>query len=129
MAAVSALFHMGLGFYVPMEIIWRRIEKKIPEERHNAAQIAIRFTMMLLLTGITIGVPDLQLFVGLVGSICASNLVVIVPVILDTMFRWPKDFGPCGWIIVKNVFLGLLGVLLLIFGTYSSLKRIVAAFK
>ncbi|EAT42637.1 AAEL005854-PA [Aedes aegypti] len=129
LAALSALFQMGLGFYVPMEIIWRRIETKIPEDHHNVAQIAIRFGLMTILTAISVGVPDLQLFVGLVGSFCSSNLVLLVPVLVDTVFRWPNDYGPCGWIILKNVILAVFGVLLLVFGTYSSIRRIIKTYE
>ncbi|XP_062554993.1 proton-coupled amino acid transporter-like protein CG1139 [Armigeres subalbatus] len=129
LAALAALSQMGLGFYVPMEIIWRRIEAKIPEDLHNTAQISIRFGMMMILTAISVSVPDLQLFVGLVGSFCASNLVLIVPVTLDTIYRWPEGYGQCGWIIYKNVILLLLGFLLLIFGTYSSIRRIIQTYE
>lgn len=128
LAALSALFQMPLGFYVPMEIIWRRLKNQIPGNQHNMAQISIRFGLMSILTVISVTIPDLQLFVGLVGSFCSSNLVLIVPVLVDTVFRWPNDYGRCGWILMKNAILAVLGILLLVFGTYSSLQRIVKTY-
>ncbi|XP_053686201.1 proton-coupled amino acid transporter-like protein pathetic [Sabethes cyaneus] len=129
LAGIAAMFSMGLSYYVPMDIIWRRIENRIPKERRNLIQIALRFIVLILLTGVTIGVPELEPFVGLVGSFCSGNLVVLVPVALDVVFRWPDNFGKYQWRLVKNCLLGLFGLVVLVSGTISSIQNIIAIYK
>ncbi|XP_058834183.1 proton-coupled amino acid transporter-like protein CG1139 [Topomyia yanbarensis] len=129
LAAIAAMFSMGLSYYVPMDIVWRRIEHRIPDNRRNYMLILLRFGILLLLTGVTMGVPELEPFVGLVGSFCSGNLVVLVPVILDTMFRWPNSFGQYRQILLKNFVLGLFGLFVLIAGTVSSVRNIVAIYE
>ncbi|XP_055527153.1 proton-coupled amino acid transporter-like protein pathetic isoform X2 [Wyeomyia smithii] len=129
LAATAAMFSMGLSYYVPMDIIWRRIESKVPEKRRNITQIVLRLVVLILLTGVTMGVPELEPFVGLVGSFCSGNLVVLVPVALDIVFRWPNNFGNYQWRLAKDCLLGLFGLLVLVSGTIASVRNIIALYQ
>ncbi|XP_055533591.1 proton-coupled amino acid transporter-like protein pathetic [Wyeomyia smithii] len=128
LAAIAVLFSLGISYYVPMDIIWRRLKHKVPTERKNVTQISLRFGILIALTAVTIGVPKLEPFVGLVGSVCSGKLVVLVPAVLDVVFRWPNNFGPYRWRLVKDCLLGLFGLFLLLTGTVDSVKNIIAIY-
>lgn len=72
--ALAIFFTFGLQFYVPMDVIWRRIHMRIPKERHNISQILLRAGIILILGGISAAVPKLEPFIGLVGAIFFSVL-------------------------------------------------------
>ena len=72
--AVSILFTYGLQFYVPVDILWRKIQHRIPAPRHNIAQIAMRTGIILITGAIAAAVPKLEPFISLVGSVFFSIL-------------------------------------------------------
>lgn len=72
--AVAILFTFGLQFYVPMDILWRKISHKFAVEKHNMTQIYLRTGIMLIMGGIAAAVPDLEPFIGLVGAVFFSVL-------------------------------------------------------
>ncbi|XP_029724239.2 proton-coupled amino acid transporter-like protein CG1139 isoform X1 [Aedes albopictus] len=126
----AIILSTGLINYVPTDILWRKVQHKIHPKRHNFAQIAFRFGMLVLLTAIAVGVPELEPFVGLTGSISGGSLVVIIPAVIDTVFRWPAgDFGRMNWILVKNVLVLVFGLLVLGIGTYFSVVDIIAIYE
>lgn len=130
LAGLAVLFSMGLCYYVPMDIIWRWLENRIAPAKRNITQISMRFGILLVLTAITMGVPDLVPFVGFAGSFCSGNLVVLIPVVLDLVFRWPtQDFGRFRWILVTDLVLAVFGAFLLVTGTYASIKNIIAIYQ
>lgn len=56
---VAILFTFGLQFFVPMEILLKKIENKIAKSR-NIKEITIRTAIMLLMGVFGILVPDLE---------------------------------------------------------------------
>ncbi|XP_052860751.1 proton-coupled amino acid transporter-like protein CG1139 [Anopheles cruzii] len=130
LAAVAILFTLGIYYYVPMDILWRKVKHCFDPKRHNVAQIAIRFGIMLTMTALALGVPELEPFIGLVGSICSATLGLITPIVLDTVFRWSIDgsFGWYRWRLIKNAILVTFGLFILTVGTYFSIKDIVAIY-
>lgn len=71
---VAILFTFGLQFYVPMDILWRRIGPSIPKDKHNVSQILFRAGIILIMGGVAAAVPKLDPFIGLVGSVFFSIL-------------------------------------------------------
>lgn len=71
---VAILFTFGLQFYVPMDIIWRRLGPSIPKDKHNISQILLRAGIILIMGGVAAAVPKLEPFIGLVGSVFFSIL-------------------------------------------------------
>uniref|UniRef100_A0A4Y0BM91 Aa_trans domain-containing protein n=1 Tax=Anopheles funestus TaxID=62324 RepID=A0A4Y0BM91_ANOFN len=127
LAALAILFTLGIYYYVPMDILWRKVKHRFPAERHNIAQIGIRFSILIAMTALALGVPELEPFIGLVGSICSATLGLLTPIVLDTVFRWstPDAFGVFHWRLVKNVILLAFGLFILVVGTYYSIKDII----
>ncbi|XP_065091968.1 proton-coupled amino acid transporter-like protein CG1139 [Ochlerotatus camptorhynchus] len=129
LAAIAILLTLGLYYYVPMEILWRKIGHKIPERRQNVAQVGIRLAIVIAMMGLALTVPQLEPFIGFVGSIGSATLALVTPIVLDTVFRWPSDFGWMRWRLLKNIVLGGFGLFILGVGTYFSLLDIIAIYQ
>lgn len=129
LAAFAVLLTLGLSYYVPMEIMWHKLGELVQVKYHNWAQIGMRFAVLIVLAAVAIGAPEIEPFVGLVGSFGSGTLVVLYPVAMDVIFRWPNGFGWMKWQLVKNIVLFVFGLLVLIFGTYSSIKNIVDLYR
>nr|XP_019555078.2 proton-coupled amino acid transporter-like protein pathetic [Aedes albopictus] len=123
--AAAILFTFGLQFYVPMDILWRKIHDKIPKDKHNFSQIAIRTGIMILMGGIALAVPNLEPFIGLVGAVFFSSLGLLVPCVVETVFLWPNELGTFKWILIKNVIFGAFSLFALVSGSYVSIEEIV----
>ncbi|XP_058459149.1 proton-coupled amino acid transporter-like protein pathetic [Malaya genurostris] len=126
--AVAILFTFGLQFYVPMDILWRKVQNKIPKDKHNISQIAIRTGIMILMGGLALAVPNLEPFIGLVGAIFFSSLGLLVPCVVETVFLWPNELGKFKWILVKNVVFGVFAIFALFSGSYVSIEEIIALY-
>lgn len=50
---------------------------------------------------------------------------LFIPAVVDTVFRYPNNFGPAAWILIKNLFLIAFSLLALILGVISSLVNII----
>lgn len=72
--AIAILFTFGLQFYIPTDILWRKIKHRVPEQRHNITQILMRTGIIILMGGVAMAVPNLEPFIGLVGAIFFSIL-------------------------------------------------------
>ncbi|XP_055598509.1 proton-coupled amino acid transporter-like protein pathetic [Uranotaenia lowii] len=123
--ALAILFTFGLQFFVPMDILWKKINAKIPEKRHNLAQIGIRTGIMIAMGAIGLAVPDLEPFIGLVGAIFFSSLGLLVPCVVETVFLWPGELGRFKWILVKNVIFGAFSIFALVSGAFVSIEDII----
>ncbi|XP_055533959.1 proton-coupled amino acid transporter-like protein pathetic [Wyeomyia smithii] len=123
--AAAILLTFGLQFYVPMDIFWRKIHDKIPKDKHNISQIAIRSGIMILMGGLALAVPNLEPFIGLVGAVFFSSLGLLVPCVVETVFLWPNELGTFKWVLVKNVIFGAFALFALVAGSYVSIEEIV----
>lgn len=72
--AFAILFTFGLQFYIPMDILWRKMNHKVPKERHNITQIIMRVGIILIMGAVAMAVPNLEPFIGLVGAVFFSIL-------------------------------------------------------
>lgn len=148
---IAVLFTFALQFYVPMDISRRRIGPSIPKDKHNVSQILFRAGIILIMGGVSAAVPKLEPFIGLVGSVFFSvlgifrnsipnNSVIIVcffhchlyfdlglciPAVVETVFRYPDNFGRGNWILIKNIFLVIFSILALVTGSYVSIGGII----
>lgn len=60
-----------------MEILMKKIENRIAKNR-NISEIVVRTSIMVVMGGIAIGVPDLEPVIGLVGAVFFSSLGIFV---------------------------------------------------
>lgn len=94
---------------------------KIPDNLHNISQIIVRTLIVAATVGVAALVPNLEPFIGLVGSICFSTLGIFIPAVVDTVLSWDENLGRYKWRLFKNIFLAIFSMFALISGTYYSI--------
>lgn len=123
--ALAILFTYGLQFYVPVDILWRKVQHRIPAERHNVAQITMRTGIILITGAIAAAVPKLEPFISLVGAVFFSILGIFVPSIVESIYLYPNRLGCVNWILYKNIFLAIVSIFCLVAGATVSIEEII----
>ncbi|XP_045492259.1 proton-coupled amino acid transporter-like protein pathetic isoform X4 [Colias croceus] len=125
LVAVAVFFTYCLQMYAPMDILWSRISSRISQGYHNITQILLRTLSVTLTVILAVAVPDLELLIGLVGAIFFSTLGLLIPVVVQTVYKWDKDLGKWYYILWKNSLLLLCYLTVLISGCYSAISQII----
>uniref|UniRef100_A0A182HFX0 Amino acid transporter transmembrane domain-containing protein n=1 Tax=Anopheles arabiensis TaxID=7173 RepID=A0A182HFX0_ANOAR len=128
LSAVAVLFSIGLIFYVPTEIAWKKLHTRVPKRWNGVAQSGLRLGMLAVNIAAACGIPHLGTFMGLLGAVLNPILALWIPIVVDTVYRWPNDFGRLRWRLVKNFALCCFGLFLLVTGTISSVNNIIALY-
>ncbi|XP_068627895.1 proton-coupled amino acid transporter-like protein CG1139 [Battus philenor] len=121
LVACVMLLSFALVYYVPVDVVWRRVQDKIPARGHRWGIAALRFTGTILIVGIASAIPKLELFMELVGAICLSVMGLLLPAIVETIWRWGRDLGPFYWILWKNCLIGIFSVIAMVSGVAYSI--------
>ncbi|XP_072941759.1 proton-coupled amino acid transporter-like protein pathetic [Epargyreus clarus] len=125
LVVIAVFFTYGLQMYAPMDILWIRVKGRISQKYHNLGQIVLRTASVMLTVILTIAIPDLELMIGLVGSVFFSTLGLFIPLVVQTVHKWDRGLGRCSYILWKNGLLLLFYLVVLLSGCYSSIKEIV----
>jgi proton-coupled amino acid transporter len=116
----------GIIFYLCMLTIWARIGQKIKgRSRKNFYQILIRFLMAVLMALMAALIPNLQVFISLIGTFCASTLSFFIPILIETIYKYPNGYGIWNWKLIVNAILFGFYVFVLMTGTYENVVEIV----
>lgn len=122
---LAILFTFGLQFYIPMEILMKKLESKIAKAR-NVAEVGIRTGIMIVMAGLAIAVPDLEPFISLVGAVFFGSLGLFVPAFIEVVFLQSNGtFGKFQWKLWKNLFLMGFALIAMFAGAFVSIKEIV----
>ncbi|KAI9557363.1 hypothetical protein GHT06_017191 [Daphnia sinensis] len=124
---VLAIFgSYAMQFYVPIQILWPVLEKKIETfNKHPlASELMFRTLLVLLTLCLAAAIPKIDLYISLVGAMTGSLLALIFPPILEIVTCWP---GVSKMAIVKNFLIVIFGLTGFISGTYASIKKILSA--
>lgn len=120
----TVLFTFSLQFYVCREIAWNGIKHRFPKH-HIVAEYLLRAVLVIVCVSIAIAIPMIGPLVGLVGALGFSLLGIIVPVVIESITYWEIGYGRFNWRIYKNIFLAVIGLLAIIFGSYQAIKDII----
>jgi len=123
--AIAILFSFGLQFFIPNEILWRKISHRFAERNHNKTQLLLRTGIVLITAGVAAAIPELEPFISLVGAIFFSLLGIFIPSFVETVYLFPDRLGRCKWILIKNIFLGILAIFALVAGSAASINEII----
>lgn len=125
---LAILFTFGLQFYIPMDILVKKIENKLAKNR-NIKEIALRTVIMALMGGLAIAVPDLEPFISLVGAVFFGSLGLFVPAFIEIVFLQANgNFGAMQWKLFKNVFLMLFALVAMFAGAFVSIQHIIETY-
>ena len=151
MMIIAVFLSYALQMYVPLEILWPWLKKRVPANKERLYDYSFRIGLViltcefspLLLTWIFYSVfslncnfhfllvflgalvPNIGLFISLVGAVSSSFLALIFPPVIQTLTLWPLGLGPYKWILWKNIFIIMFGFIGFVTGTYTSLEAIV----
>lgn len=59
--------------------------------------------------------------------LCSSlgSTGLLVPAVVETVNLYPDQLGPRNWILIKNVMLGLVAIMALVTGSFTSILEII----
>ncbi|CAG9865447.1 unnamed protein product [Phyllotreta striolata] len=122
-AAISSavFFTFMLQFYVPTDIVWRKIEPLVSRERRDLAQVLTRTGLVVFIVAIGAAAGHhLDALIDLAGSIFLSTLGFLIPAVLDIVINW-EDWGRWNYILVKDLLISAFSLFGLVSGTYFAI--------
>ncbi|XP_073950223.1 proton-coupled amino acid transporter-like protein acs isoform X1 [Choristoneura fumiferana] len=127
--ALAMLLTYPLQFYVPIDIAWPALRKKLGSSSPVAKELGFRALLVLLTFILAETIPQLGLFISLVGAISSTALALMFPPLIQLVATSQRRGGIPFYMLVKNVVIIILGLFIFITGTYESIAAIVVAFK
>ncbi|KAJ7327346.1 hypothetical protein OS493_027035 [Desmophyllum pertusum] len=119
-----------LQFYVPMLIIQPPILKHVPEEYHIWADYGIRTATVIFTCIMAVSIPQLDNFISLVGSMSCTALAIIFPIFIHILTLASEGDGRVPlFTFFKDGVIMMMGVLMFVFGTYTSMARIIERYQ
>lgn len=129
MFSVAMFITYALMLFVPIEIIWPILRKRVKNEAwKKPLERVFRCFLVLCTFAIAMAIPHLGPFISLIGAFASSSLALLFPVLIDTLVRWPTRLGWCYWRFFKNLFIFIFGLIGFFFGTWQSINEIIIAF-
>ncbi|KAH8274488.1 hypothetical protein KR018_006845, partial [Drosophila ironensis] len=128
--AVTTWISYALQGYVTAHILWDKyLVKHIKDpKKHNMFEIIFRALIVLLTFACAIAIPDLSVFLSLVGSFCLSILGLIFPALLQICIQYTEGYGPLRIKLIINMLLLCFGLFGGAVGTYVSILDIIAVY-
>lgn len=81
---------------------------------------------MFLSVLLAVAIPNLELFISLFGALCLSALGLAFPAWIQMCTHWYEVKGSQKvWLVVRNTFIVIVGLVGLVVGTYTSLSEII----
>lgn len=125
---LAILFTFGLQFYIPMEILLKKLEHRLAKNR-NVSEAALRTFIMIIMAGLALLVPDLEPFIALVGSVFFGSLGLFVPALIEVVFCSTNGgHGKGNWLLWKNIFLMVFALIAMFAGAFVSIKHIIESY-
>ncbi|OQR76387.1 proton-coupled amino acid transporter 4-like [Tropilaelaps mercedesae] len=133
--AVSIFLSYALQMYVPMQIFWPWLKDRFHlSARYTATQLlyiefGLRTLFVLFTFVLAMSIPNLGLFISLVGALASSSLALIIPPMIELFtFYDEDDMTKKRWyaMVAKNIFIMMFGVAGFVSGTAINLKKVVA---
>ncbi|XP_022129533.2 proton-coupled amino acid transporter-like protein CG1139 [Pieris rapae] len=126
--ALAMLLTYPLQFYVPICITWPGLRKHLTPNGLVAKELAYRALLVMLTFILAESIPELGLFISLVGAISSTALALMFPPLIQLVLEAHRN-RLSFFIITKNCIIILLGVFIFTTGTYESMTAIVSFFR
>ncbi|XP_043649352.1 proton-coupled amino acid transporter-like protein CG1139 [Drosophila teissieri] len=128
--AITTWISYALQGYVTAHILWDKyLAKRFKETRQTFYELLFRALIVLLTFACAVAIPDLSVFLSLVGSFCLSILGLIFPVLLQICVQYTEGYGPFRIKLIINLLLLGFGIFGGVVGTYVSIVDIIAVYK
>jgi len=115
-----------LQCYVSLEILWGNYIRYWIHDPYKECivEYILRTVVVIFTFLLAVVIPHVDIMISLVGAFCLSTLGMIFPFTLELCTRWPDQLGKWRYVLIKDLFFVILGVLILFIGTYVSLKTL-----
>ncbi|XP_039746268.1 proton-coupled amino acid transporter-like protein pathetic [Pararge aegeria] len=123
--ALVIYLSFALQFYVPMEKVNRLLAKRKSDRFENVIQVGIRTSLIIIVVAVAVAFPNLELVISLVGAIFFSTLGLLIPALIDTVYRWDRGLGRCNYVLIKNAIIMIISIVALVSGSYVSIMEMI----
>ncbi|CAG9782156.1 unnamed protein product [Diatraea saccharalis] len=127
--ALAMMFTYPLQFYVPVRITWPALRSRCGGRALVAKELGYRALLVLLTFILAESIPQLGLFISLVGAVSSTALALVFPPLIELVMTSQKAGGVHPLTVAKDIVIILLGLFIFVTGTYESVASIVRAFK
>ncbi|EDV50262.1 proton-coupled amino acid transporter-like protein CG1139 [Drosophila erecta] len=128
--AITTWISYALQGYVTAHILWDKyLARRFKETRRTLYELLFRSIIVLLTFACAVAIPDLSVFLSLVGSFCLSILGLIFPVLLQICVQYTEGYGPFRIKLIINLLLLGFSIFGGVVGTYVSIVDIIAVYK
>uniref|UniRef100_A0A1B6IWY6 Amino acid transporter transmembrane domain-containing protein n=1 Tax=Homalodisca liturata TaxID=320908 RepID=A0A1B6IWY6_9HEMI len=129
--AIGMLLTYPIMFYVPNAVVWSVIVKRWgPFKKKILYEYILRILLSLITFVLAEVIPNLSVFISLVGAVSSTALALVFPPLCDLSIRWKdQDFGTLGWRKAVDFITLVVAIFGFCTGTYYSLVKIVNSFK
>ncbi|OQV14342.1 Proton-coupled amino acid transporter 1 [Hypsibius exemplaris] len=130
LVAAVIFYSYSLQFYVPFEILWPTVKRKLrTETRIKYGEYLFRTGLVIFTFALAAAIPKLDLFISLVGAVGSSFLALVFPPLLEVSTFGMEGMGRLNWKLWKNAFIFLFGLVGFVLGTYVAIQEIVLSFQ
>lgn len=123
--SIAILFSTMLMLYAAIEVIYQRWGHKIPNDKENISQVFIRLGIVVILAVFAILVPNLKVFISIVGAIFIGTLALFIPAVTELIHRYPNRYGIFNWKFCMNIFLIIFYVIVMVSSLFVDIIEII----
>ncbi|XP_037034964.1 proton-coupled amino acid transporter-like protein CG1139 [Bradysia coprophila] len=131
MLAFAIYITHGLACYVAIDITWTDylVKRFGSSSKKLFYEYVVRTILVLITFLLAVAIPNLELFISLFGALCLSALGLVFPALIQLFTYWKQISGlEKIFMVLKNAFIVIVGLVGLVVGTYTSLSEIIATF-
>ncbi|CAL4062977.1 unnamed protein product, partial [Meganyctiphanes norvegica] len=126
--AIAVFLTYPLMFYVPIEILTPSLVKRFESKRTKfLVEYAFRTVLVLLTFVLAAAIPNIGLFISLIGAVASTTLALIFPMITEILTFWP-DMGKYNITLIKAIIIMIIGFFGFLVGGASSIAGIIQFF-
>ncbi|XP_071522232.1 neutral amino acid uniporter 4-like [Panulirus ornatus] len=125
--ALAIYMTYSLMLYVPAEIMWPHLSSRFHSARaKRIGEYIFRAFLVLVTFILAAAIPNIGLFISLVGAVSSSALAIIFPPIIEIVTFWPRVTKMT---MIKCTGIFIFGMACFVTGAYASVEAIIEYFE
>jgi solute carrier family 36 (proton-coupled amino acid transporter) len=128
--ALGVMLGYAIQFFIAIQIMYPSIKSsiKLADKHPFIGELIFRTVMVLVTFGIAELVPNLSLFLSLIGAVCSTVIALVLPPFMEFMILSCEDGGIDWFVLLKNSLILIISLFGFLTGGYESLSQIIEAF-